>query len=589
VLIAFIFTHLACALSESSISASNNAMEMLIAGDGFSVMNLPACEPSVSYGYLNELNGKSNKDEIGYRIASSELALGLDSKLDRLGANEVKSNHSNASFHLGSYSVANFDRLLLGSEESKTISDNNPLIACSYPASDTNSKLDSLCAEETDSNKEESNLWISSSSLGSDAGANLDRLLSERGAFEDLTGNDPSIANDHEKSRDENFNLINDIYITSYTPSDQIYLYSESFDSSGVAIAASIPIISHDISPENCTKLENISYRYENVAVVYEKSTKVVHDIDLSLGYIKTDSAKKDLIDDHHFNSDLNLGRLDQLATSSGGIGRVERYDHPEVNQNLDVLIENGRSDDEHIVPYLFGRWDAEEEPDDEKGEYPKNYAVVVGINSYMDWNGLNSPVNDAREISEILEACGYEVLELTDETEMKPTKENILRAALDDIKTKQDDGNIIFYFSGHGVRGEDGTFYLVPQDAKSNDLSSCISELELRGYLRDLDNLAVIIDACNSGDLEIADEGQLVLTSSKKDEPSNEEWFGSLSVFTYNLCKAIEEEMLSNRNISLSKCFYRARNDTVRWSSWRLVSQTPEIIDFTGGNYYIK
>jgi hypothetical protein len=280
---------------------------------------------------------------------------------------------------------------------------------------------------------------------------------------------------------------------------------------------------------------------------------------------------------------------LDQLATSSGGIGRVERYDHPEVNQNLDVLIENGRSDDEHIVPYLFGRWDAEEEPDDEKGEYPKNYAVVVGINSYMDWNGLNSPVNDAREISEILEACGYEVLELTDETEMKPTKENILRAALDDIKTKQDDGNIIFYFSGHGVRGEDGTFYLVPQDAKSNDLSSCISELELRGYLRDLDNLAVIIDACNSGDLEIADEGQLVLTSSKKDEPSNEEWFGSLSVFTYNLCKAIEEEMLSNRNISLSKCFYRARNDTVRWSSWRLVSQTPEIIDFTGGNYYIK
>ena len=575
-LVAFILSHLACALSEGSISTSNDALDTLIAGDGLSGLDLPASEPSASFNLNELLKDGSNKGEVGYRIASTELALGPDSELDLLGIDKKKA-YSRNSLDLVSSSATNFDRMLLGSIESEELSENNTLIASSYSASYTTVKLDSLCAKDMD-NDGEGNLWIPSPGLGSDVGANLNNLLLERGAFEEFTKNDPSMAmtNDHEKSREENLNLIEDIYITSYAQSGLSHLckYPESFAPTSVTITG----ISHDTPPEKSTKLENINYQYENGAVTDDKSANSVQGIDFEV-----------LRDGRSFYSDLSTGHLDQLVKSSNGIGRADGYGRPKVNQNLDALIENGRSDDENIVPYQFGRWDAEEEAGDERGKYPKNYAVVVGINSYTDWSGLKSPVNDAREMSEMLEACGYNVLELTDETEIKPTKKNILSAALNDIRTEEIDGNIIFYFSGHGVRGDDDTFYLVPQDAKSDDLSSCISEQELKGYLRDLDNLAVIIDACNSGDLNIADEGQLVLTSSKKNEPSNERWFGSLSVFTYNLCRAIEEEMRLNGKISLSNCFYRARDDTIRWSNWRLMSQTPEMVDFTGGNYYIK
>ncbi len=511
ILIAFIFSHLACALSESSISASNNVLDKLIAGDGLRGLDTSADERFSSFDHSNESDSRSNNDEIEYRIANS------------------------------------------------------------YSTSYISSKLDRLCAGGTDFDGVESSYRISSSDLGSYAEANLNRLLSERGTIGEFAENAVE-ENDHGTSRDVNLNLVDDVYITSYPPFNRSYLYKD-----------------EKIFAPNSAKSESICYRYESRSFVDKKSADVVHDMDLSFGYVKIDPEKEALTSDHPSKWDLSSCQVGPLATSSSEIRRIKKYTPPEVNQNLDVLIRNNGESYEHFMPYLFGRWDAEQENDNEKSEYPKNYAVVVGINSYKDWSSLQSPVNDAHEISKILDACGYEVLELTDETEMKPTKENILRAALDDIKTKQDDGNIIFYFSGHGVRGDDGTFYLVPQDAKSADISSCISEPELRGYLRDLDNLAVIIDACHSGDLKITDEGQLVLSSSKKDEPSNEKWFGSLSVFTYNLCKAVEEEMRSDGNISLTKCFYSARNDTVRWANLRLISQTPEIIDFTGENYYIK
>jgi hypothetical protein len=218
-----------------------------------------------------------------------------------------------------------------------------------------------------------------------------------------------------------------------------------------------------------------------------------------------------------------------------------------------------------------------------------KNYAIIVGINSYADRRGLHASVNDANAMASILNAYGYDVIKLTDETSNKPTKHNILDGALAEVELKSDRDKVIFYFSGHAVVDAKGDFYLIPQDADGEPSSYICSE-ELTRYLKGIKNLAVIIDACNSGKFKYnLEKGQLALTSSSQDEPSNEEWPGSFSVFTYQLCNAIKEERGRGNEISLQRCFYKARDNTIDWSSLRLLKQTPEIIDMTDGMYYLN
>lgn len=608
----------ACALSDGTVSGSKDALDILTAWSGPNGKDLMAESGASSYSYY-KLEGISEEEKVGDRIASTDLMISSSyRRLDRLPADDIDRKDDTSDLSIagstpGSKIATNLDRLPSGSEMPINVSANDLLIASSDLASDSSSYLDRLVADGTYIDDGESYFGVSKSDLRSNTGANLDCLLSEMRYSEKIKRNYPSMESIYDKSRDVQANLnrasemevdlsIADLYVGSYGPSDpdNLYKYAENIPPDAV-ISAVLPVKSSDFIPINSA---NLGYKYEQARVVNEKTqithllggSDPVHDIDSNFDYIQEilnynseiDSEKEDPENDQRLNSAPRSGSWGRSAVNSVEISYVEKDHRPDINRNIEFLIQNGEMDSDHIVPYLFERWDEKEKIDKIKTEATGNYAVVVGINSYSDWRGLRTSVNDANEISEILKACGYQVIELTDKTDMKPTKENILSMSLEDLRTKQHGGNIIFYFSGHGIRDDDGTFYLVPQDAKNGDLSTMISELELRGYMKDLNNLAVIIDACNSGDLKIAGDGQLVLTSSKKDEPSNEKWFGSLSVFTYNLIKAIDEDMRSTGNVSLSECFFKARDDTVRWSNRRLMSQTPEIIDLTGGNYRI-
>jgi hypothetical protein len=218
-----------------------------------------------------------------------------------------------------------------------------------------------------------------------------------------------------------------------------------------------------------------------------------------------------------------------------------------------------------------------------------KNYAIIVGIDEYKDRMSLHTCANDAKSVADLMSSLGYTVVLLSDQTERKPTKRNILDLALNEIKDKPELGNVIFYFSGHGTRANNDTFYLIPQDADGS-ASSYISEYELRQQIKDFKNLAVIIDACNSEGMSPAiGEGQLIIASSRYNESSNEEWTGSLSVFTSNLIKAIKEERARSKKVLLQECFDKAYNDTIKWSRGRFISQTPVLTDLTGGKYYIN
>jgi hypothetical protein len=181
-------------------------------------------------------------------------------------------------------------------------------------------------------------------------------------------------------------------------------------------------------------------------------------------------------------------------------------------------------------------------------------------------------------------------VIKLTDNTENKPTKHNILYGALAEVGTRHNREKVIFYFSGHAEIDKNGRFYLVPQDASGTPLSY-ISSHDLEDYVENMNNLAIIIDACNSGGFDVnLGKGQLLLTSSGKDEPSNEEWPGSFSVFTYQLCNAIREERQQDANIMLQMCFFRARDATIQWSRERMLRQTPSMsMTDTTGPFYLS
>ncbi len=277
------------------------------------------------------------------------------------------------------------------------------------------------------------------------------------------------------------------------------------------------------------------------------------------------------------------------------------------VNSQLDILQNPGSkgTDDPTILPYLSPLTQSDiiriETPyladfsiKDENDE-PKNYAVVVGINQYSDRRNLRTSVNDAEEMARILrELYGYEVIMLTDKTENRPpTKHNILEGALAEIKAKQNRGEVLVYFSGHGEIDDNGNFYLIPKDADANT-TSYISEDELNRYIKDIKGLSLIVDACYSGRLYntesqrrydgfqgIGDEPEpLILTSSRENEPSNEMWNETNSVFTYYLCQAIMDEAKKGGRlplqISLQSCFDSVQEKTFRWSSNHFLSQTP-------------
>lgn len=266
-----------------------------------------------------------------------------------------------------------------------------------------------------------------------------------------------------------------------------------------------------------------------------------------------------------------------------------------DIYTNLNSLVEGELDNKKEVVPtfllgFNYSKIMSEIQLGNvKKANSGKNYAVVVGINDYLYRPSLHTCANDAHAIADILKSYGYEVIELTDKSENKPTKHNILEGALAEIETTKNRGKVIFYFSGHGDLDKNGNFYLLPQDANDNPYSY-ICKKDIDHYLKDVKNLAIIIDACNSGAFSSkADDGQLIITSSRKDEPSNEAWMGSLSVFTHNLCTAIMDASESGNKILLQRSFCKASKETIKWSRNHWVSQTPCLIDKTNGQFYLN
>ncbi len=144
----------------------------------------------------------------------------------------------------------------------------------------------------------------------------------------------------------------------------------------------------------------------------------------------------------------------------------------------------------------------------------PRFNALLVGINYIGTPNELDGCINDVNNMKKLLiESFGFteeNIIMLTDNTAILPTKENIINELTKLIKNAVSGDRIFFGYSGHGTTSPNtnGTELsgrdqiLIPIDAKS--ISQCIMDDELNSICRNNISAGVnmfgLIDACYTG-----------------------------------------------------------------------------------------
>ena len=143
---------------------------------------------------------------------------------------------------------------------------------------------------------------------------------------------------------------------------------------------------------------------------------------------------------------------------------------------------------------------------------YSRLIYFLVGIGKYITLEKLNGSINDAKEMKDCVERIGYEQNEENIVLDEEATKSNLLKN-LDRIKQelegKDDNERILnsqsmflFYFSGHGIKDEEGSYYICPQDYQSDSKQSAIDIQFLIEFFSNINckHVLLILDCCHSG-----------------------------------------------------------------------------------------
>lgn len=197
------------------------------------------------------------------------------------------------------------------------------------------------------------------------------------------------------------------------------------------------------------------------------------------------------------------------------------------------------------------------------------NYALIVGVNAYMEWAPLETAVNDARAFGEILiNRYGYKPENVTMLLDENVSREMFLKIFMDLTAGLGDSDNLLVYYAGHGqLSDQTNDGYWIPVEGKRGRgefswvahtaVKNMVISEEVRGK-----NIMIITDSCYGGKLlrggggEVTPPGdahlaRLAELSSKKSRQIISS--GSIeqvadwgrdghSLFAYYLLKALEE-----------------------------------------------
>jgi uncharacterized caspase-like protein len=128
-------------------------------------------------------------------------------------------------------------------------------------------------------------------------------------------------------------------------------------------------------------------------------------------------------------------------------------------------------------------------------------HALVIGIKNYQGLPKLETPLDDASAIADVLlQRYGFEVNLLLD-----ASRHQILSALADYRRKLQQNDNLLIYFAGHGQYvPEAGKGYWLPADAEPTNDANWIIADEITSNVHALAarHVLVVSDSCYSGTL---------------------------------------------------------------------------------------
>jgi len=130
-----------------------------------------------------------------------------------------------------------------------------------------------------------------------------------------------------------------------------------------------------------------------------------------------------------------------------------------------------------------------------------KYYALIIGNNSYKYIRKLETAINDAKAVKDVLNSrYGFETQLLLD-----ATRNEIVRAINNYRKILTENDNLIIYYAGHGEYDKTANkAYWLPIDARSDDDTNWILSDRITSNIKRFSakHVLIVADSCYSGTL---------------------------------------------------------------------------------------
>ncbi len=234
-------------------------------------------------------------------------------------------------------------------------------------------------------------------------------------------------------------------------------------------------------------------------------------------------------------------------------------------------------------------------------------YAILIGINNYVDEsiNNLKYSVNDINEFYNILidsdlgNFKSENINLLTDDSESKPTRNNIISKLNIISRTAQTTDILLFYFSGHGYVVNNKPYFLCSDTFRNSLDQTAISIEYIKNVLKE--SLArvkiLILDSCHSGSIRgVKDsgimtrelfnsvfpppEGFVVMASCKLNEVSFEWGEVEHGVFSYYLLEGLRGGAYRSDDsiITVSDAHQYTSSKVKQWAFPKGLEQNPTL-----------
>ena len=284
--------------------------------------------------------------------------------------------------------------------------------------------------------------------------------------------------------------------------------------------------------------------------------------------------------------SNGNNVRFEFYTSKSDAIAKLDNYKEKQNRRTL--LAENDKN---YNQPDLLDL--------ETNGKY---YALLIGNSKYINWASLNSPTNDVRAISKVLNKK-YNFEKVT--TLIDATKNEIFEALNELRQLATDKDYVLIYYSGHGDKVSDKTYWIPIDGQKKWKIGDWISISEVSDYMETFNahHLVLMVDSCYTGssfkgsstsDFEastydkfkilaqkLLDRRVRYVLSSGGNEPVDDSFNGKHSIFAKTVI-----DLLQNSDVINMQAIYRAIDIAHAGMDQRPYLYTPERWAHGGGDF---